>query len=171
VFILEHTSHGNLLLLSVGYLAMRSWQAVTEQDNSTLTDNSILGHGRCFSVTSPHRTRKELKLRPRGFQAFHQTQYHDTAATIRCCHCSVILCAKAFMCIVASTVFGPWPWWQRPACGLPNEGQAIEFTPSRPSLPLPPFTTIPSSNFWWLAPSTFQRPKTLALAIVVKVVF
>jgi hypothetical protein len=49
--------------------------------------------------------------------------------------------------IVASTVFGPWPWWQSPACGPPNDGmkrdQAIEFAPPGP---IHPFTPIPSSK-------------------------
>jgi hypothetical protein len=86
VLILEH------------YLASKSFAAVREaltnvypdkkvlNETSTLTGNRISGHRKYLSVTSAHRTTKQLKLRPYRFQAVHHLQLRDTAAKIQYCH-------------------------------------------------------------------------------------
>jgi hypothetical protein len=55
--------------------------------------------------------------------------------------------------IVASTVFGRWPWWETPVCGPHNEGGERKET-SFSSFPLHclPFNPFQQTSVKWLAP-------------------
>jgi hypothetical protein len=45
--------------------------------------------------------------------------------------CSFKAVSDKLLCIVASTVFGSWPWWKSPICGSQNEGRKMKKTRER----------------------------------------
>jgi hypothetical protein len=79
VFILEHC------FASKPFAALREAFGSGYPDKQAPNGDNILGHWKFSSATNPHRTTKQLKLRPCCFQLVHQLEQRLMAAGIQHC--------------------------------------------------------------------------------------
>jgi hypothetical protein len=103
VFILEH------------HFTSKSFVAAGEEFSNTHPDqelprrqqhadcSNISGHRKCLSVTSAHRATEQLRLSPYRFQAVHQLQQKDAAASIQYRHWLSFLCVAVGGWVLSGT--------------------------------------------------------------------